>query len=101
MSAPRPDPAGRPSDVPLLYSARRGHAPMNGLGPVAAHFALFSEIGLVLLVTVLVGVLGGYWIDQQLGTLPIFVLGGLFIGLVGGALTVYRLIFRFLATYED
>jgi ATP synthase protein I len=74
---------------------------MNGLGPAAAYFALFSEIGLVLLVTVLAGVLGGYWIDQQLGTLPIFVLVGLFIGLAGGALTVHRLISRFLATYQD
>ena len=45
------------------------------------YFALFSEIGLVLLVTVLVGVLGGYWVDQQLRTLPIFVI----VGLVAGA----------------
>ena len=49
---------------------------MNGLGPVGAYFALFSEIGLVLLVTVLVGVLGGYWLDQQLRTVPIFALAG-------------------------
>lgn len=74
---------------------------MNGLGRAAAYFALFSEIGLILLVTVLAGVLGGYWIDQQLGTLPIFVLIGLLIGLATGALAMYRMISRFLARYED
>lgn len=65
------------------------------------YFALFSEIGLVLLVTVLVGVLGGYWVDQQLRTLPIFVLVGLLVGLGAGARAVYRLINRFLATFDD
>ncbi len=74
---------------------------MNGLGRAVAYFALFSEIGLILLVTVLAGVLGGYWIDQQLGTLPIFVLIGLLIGLATGALAMYRMISRFLARYED
>jgi ATP synthase protein I len=74
---------------------------MNGLGRAAAYFALFSEIGLILLVTVLAGVLGGYWVDQQLGTLPVFLLVGLLIGLAGGALAMYRLISRFLTTYED
>ena len=37
-----------------------------------AYLALFSEIGLSLLVTTLIGVLAGYWVDGQLGTLPIF-----------------------------
>ncbi len=66
-----------------------------------AYFALFSEIGLVLLVTTLAGVLAGYWVDQQLKTIPIFVLVGLFVGLGAGALAVYRLITRFLTKLED
>jgi F0F1-type ATP synthase assembly protein I len=65
-----------------------------------AYLALFSEIGIVLLVTVLVGILAGYWIDQQVGTLPIFVLVGLAVGLTAGSLTVYRLIARFLARFQ-
>jgi len=65
-----------------------------------AYFALFSEIGIVLLVTVLVGVLAGYWADQQLRTLPVFLLVGLFAGLALGARAVYRLINRFLADVE-
>ena len=76
-------------------------APTNGLGRIGAYFVLFSEIGLVLLVTVLVGVLGGYWLDQQIGTLPVFALVGFFLGLAAGARAVWRLITRFLASYED
>jgi F0F1-type ATP synthase assembly protein I len=48
-----------------------------------------------------VGVLAGYWADQQLGTLPIFLLVGLFAGLALGARVIYRLIYRFLADVED
>ena len=65
------------------------------------YFALFSEIGLVLLVTVLVGVLGGYWVDQQLRTLPIFILVGFLAGLGAGTRAIYQLISGFLATFDD
>jgi ATP synthase protein I len=74
---------------------------MNEPGRALAYFALFSEIGLVLLVTVLAGVLGGYWLDRQLGTLPIFVLIGLGIGLTAGALAVKRMIDRFLTRLDE
>ncbi len=73
---------------------------MNEPGRAWAYFALFSEIGLALLVTVLVGVLGGYWIGQQVGLLPVFVVAGLFAGLGVGAVYVKRLITRFLAQFE-
>ncbi len=73
---------------------------MNGLGPAGAYLALFSEIGIILFATTLVGVLGGYWLDRQLGTLPIFVLVGLSLGIVAGAVAVYRLITRFLARFD-
>jgi hypothetical protein len=32
------------------------------------YLVLFSEIGISLLVTTLVGVLVGHWVDEQLGT---------------------------------
>ena len=70
-------------------------------GRPLAYFALFSEIGVVLLVTTLVGALAGYWADQQLGTLPLLLLVGLFAGLAAGAGAVARLISRFLAGIED
>jgi len=63
-----------------------------------AYAALFSEIGISLLVTTLVGVLVGYWADGQLGTLPIFVLVGFLAGAGTGTLMIYKLINRFLKT---
>jgi F0F1-type ATP synthase assembly protein I len=74
---------------------------VNEPGRALAYFALFSEIGLVLLFTSLAGVLAGYWLDQRIGTLPIFVLLGLAAGMGAGVLVVARLISRFLATFED
>ncbi len=61
-----------------------------------AFFALFSEIGVLLLVTTLLGVAAGYWADQRLGTLPVFVLVGFLAGAGIGAVGIYRLITRFL-----
>ena len=48
----------------------------------------------------LLGVLAGYWLDQQLGTLPVLVVAGLLIGFAMGGVGVYRLITRFLARFE-
>ena len=69
----------------------------TGLG---AHLALFSEIGMVLLVTTLAGVAAGYWVDQQLGTLPIFVLVGFLAGVGIGTVGIYRLVTRFLKRFD-
>jgi F0F1-type ATP synthase assembly protein I len=74
---------------------------MNDLGKASAYIALFSQIAFVLLVAVLAGVLGGYWLDQRLGTIPIFVLVGFAIGTTGGAIGCWRLIARFLAQLDD
>jgi F0F1-type ATP synthase assembly protein I len=73
---------------------------MTQLGRAGAYFALFSEIGLVLLVTTLGGVLAGYWLDRQLGTLPILVIVGFLAGAGLGARAMYVMIVRFLARYD-
>jgi len=66
-----------------------------------AYAALFSEIGLSLLVTTLVGVLVGHWVDQQLGlTVPVFVIVGFLLGAGSGALLIYRLVSRFLDSLD-
>jgi len=70
-------------------------------GRGAAYLALFSEIGFVLLVTTLAGVGLGYWADTRLGTVPLFVLIGLFVGMGIGARAVWLLISRFLAQTDD
>jgi F0F1-type ATP synthase assembly protein I len=74
---------------------------MNDLGKTSAYIALFSEIGFILLIAVLAGVLGGYWLDQRLGTIPIFVLVGFAIGTAGGAIGCWRVIARFLARLDE
>jgi ATP synthase protein I len=65
-----------------------------------AYAALFSEIGISLLVTTLIGVLVGNWADGQLGTLPVFVLVGFLAGAGTGTLMIYRLVSKFLRTIE-
>jgi ATP synthase protein I len=73
---------------------------VNEFGRASAYLVLFSEIALILLTTTIIGVLVGYWVDQQLGTLPIFVVIGLLLGFGAGGLAVARLIRRFLARFE-
>lgn len=65
-----------------------------------AYVALFSEIGISLLVTTLIGVLVGYWADGQFGTLPVFVLVGFLAGAGAGTAMIYRLVSKFLRTIE-
>lgn len=65
-----------------------------------AYAALFSEIGISLLVTTLIGVLAGNWADQQMGTLPLFVLVGFLVGAGSGTVMIYRLVSRFLKTIK-
>ena len=68
----------------------------TGLG---AYLALFSEIGVTFFVGTMAGVLAGWWIDQQLGTLPLFAVGGALAGFGLSSLAVMRLIRRFLARF--
>ena len=55
---------------------------------------------MILLVTTLAGVAAGYWADQQLGTLPVFVLVGFLAGAGIGTVGIYRLITRFLKRFD-
>lgn len=73
---------------------------MNDLGRVSAYLALFSEIAIILLVTTLLGVLSGYWLDQRLGTLPVLTVVGMLVGFGLGGVGVWRLINRFLARFD-
>jgi F0F1-type ATP synthase assembly protein I len=70
-------------------------------GRGAAYAVLFSEIGISLLVTTLVGVLVGHWIDEQLKmTIPVFVIVGFLLGAGSGTVMIYRLVSRFLRTLD-
>jgi len=74
---------------------------MNDLGKTSAYVALFSEIGLVLLFTVLAGTLAGYWLDQRLGTIPVFVLVGFAVGGTSGSIGCWRLMARFVKRLDE
>jgi hypothetical protein len=95
LSWPRANVAGG-----LLYSRGLVRSAMIEPGRGLAYAALFSEIGISLLVTTLIGVLAGYWADGQLGTLPIFVIVGFLAGAGTGTLMIYRLVTKFLATIK-
>jgi ATP synthase protein I len=69
-------------------------------GRGGAYAVLFSEIGLSLLVTTLIGVLAGRWVDGQLGTLPVFVILGFLAGAGSGTVMIIRLVSRFLETLD-
>jgi ATP synthase protein I len=69
-------------------------------GKGGAYAILFSEIGISLLITTLVGVLVGRWADEQLGSLPVFLIVGFLIGAGTGTVMIYRLVTRFLKTIE-
>jgi ATP synthase protein I len=70
-------------------------------GRGGGYLVLFSEIGISLLVTTLIGALGGHWVDQQLGlTFPVFMLIGFFLGAGAGTVMIIRLVSRFLKTFD-
>jgi F0F1-type ATP synthase assembly protein I len=70
-------------------------------GRGGAYLVLFSEIGISLLVTTLIGALGGHWVDQRLGmTFPVFMLIGFFLGAGAGTVMIIRLVSRFLKSFD-
>ena len=70
-------------------------------GRGGAYIVLFSEIGISLLVTTLIGALGGHWVDERLGmTFPVFMLIGFFLGAGAGTAMIIRLVSRFLKSFD-
>jgi hypothetical protein len=66
---------------------------MSDIGK-GAYLALFSQIGISLLVANLGGALLGHWIDGQLSSGPIFLILGFVGGFVAGAVAAARLVQR-------
>lgn len=65
---------------PLLDQARR--------------WGLISTAGLVLPITIVLGYLGGSYLDRRFGTDPVFLLVGVLVGAVGGFLEMFNLLRR-------
>jgi len=66
---------------------------MSDIGK-GAYLALFSQIGISLLIANLGGALLGHWIDGQLNSGPIFLILGFVGGFVAGAVASARLVQR-------
>lgn len=49
-------------------------------------------LGWYVAAALVIGILGGRWLDQQLGLSPLFLLLGLFLGLAAGFWGVYKML---------
>ncbi|WP_257348085.1 AtpZ/AtpI family protein [Pseudalkalibacillus decolorationis] len=63
--------------------------------------ALMSGILSQLVGSILVGIFGGMWLDRTIGTAPLFLIIGLFIGLAAGVYGMIKLIQRYFGEEEQ
>jgi len=69
---------------------RRWQAALNIIG-----------VGWAVGISILLGILGGLWLDNKFNTKPIFVIAGLFLGLVVAVYSIYRVLLPLLKDGED
>ena len=96
-----PDPATkneRASGDPRLESPQNPDEVVGLMSDIGrgAYIALFSQIGISLLIANLGGALLGHWIDGQINSGPIFLILGFVGGFVAGAVAAARLVQRML-----
>jgi F0F1-type ATP synthase assembly protein I len=70
------------------------HLMSNGKRPYKA-MALMTGILSQLVGCILIGLFGGKWLDEAVGTTPLFLIIGLFLGLGTGVFGMIRLISKF------
>jgi ATP synthase protein I len=61
----------------------------------------FIGVGWFIAISILLGVLGGLWLDNKIGTKPIFVIVGLILGLVVAFYGVYRMLLPLMRSKRD
>jgi len=52
----------------------------------------FLGLGWVIVLSILIGLVGGLWLDRRLDTTPLFMILGLVLGVAAAARTTYRMI---------
>ncbi|MEY4666962.1 MAG: putative F0F1-ATPase subunit Ca2+/Mg2+ transporter [Chloroflexota bacterium] len=90
------------SPTPRLESTENPDVPqgLTTIGGRSAYIALFSQIGITLLVANLGGALLGNWVDEGIGTRPLFLIAGFLGGFAVGAVGAARLVRRALRMFE-
>lgn len=97
MSTPDPAPKNeREFGDPRLESPQNPDEVVGLMSDIGkgAYLALFSQIGISLLIANLGGALLGHWIDGQLNSEPIFLILGFIGGFTAGAVAAARLVQR-------
>ncbi len=97
MSTPDPAPKSeREFGDPRLESPQNPDEVVGLMSDIGkgAYLALFSQIGISLLIANLGGALLGHWIDGQLNSGPIFLILGFIGGFTAGAVAAARLVQR-------
>lgn len=98
MSTPAPAPKNEREfgDPPLESGVADAPQGLTTIGGKGMYLTLFSQIGVMLLVTTLGGALGGDWLDSKLGSRPFGLvfgfLGGFLVGSVGSAQLIRRVL---------
>lgn len=70
----------------MISKRPREDGSLKGVAP-------YLDLGLRLALAMVLGVYGGYWLDNKLATTPLFLLLGMFIGAASGFMTIYRSVF--------
>ena len=78
----------------VFRKAERMHRARSGGQRFWAGMALVGSVGWMIVLPMVCGVMGGKWLDERLGTNLSFTLGFLLLGLVVGAYSVWRLLWR-------
>jgi len=58
-------------------------------------------IGWFMAIAILLGVLGGLWLDGKLGTRPLFLIAGIFLGLAAAGYGAYQMFKPFMTNNQD
>ena len=58
-------------------------------------------MGWYVVIAILLGILGGLWVDGKLGTKPLFTIIGLIIGIAAAVYGVYQMFLPFIKNKQD
>jgi F0F1-type ATP synthase assembly protein I len=61
----------------------------------------FIGVGWYMALSITGGTLGGLWLDSKLDTKPVFIIAGLFIGMIVAFYGVYRMIIPLMKNNKD